>query len=162
MIVTMSENPKDRLDFSMSRALGEAGAQIIVSSLVMPLILYFGGGDYRNIDGWRAMTLVIGAIIIICTLICFFGTKERMIVSNQNEDGTEMKMIEENFHTLPTPHLPTAYPCLRSWVGGDILFPSPNTFSRALLHKISPLPPVSSVFFSLLDSHRHTSYYFSH
>ena len=99
MIVTMSENPKDRLDFSMSRALGEAGAQIIVSSLVMPLILYFGGGDYRNIDGWRAMTLVIGAIIIICTLICFFGTKERMTVSNQNEDGTEMKMIEK-FRTL--------------------------------------------------------------
>lgn len=99
MIVTMSENPKDRLDFSMSRALGEAGAQIIVSSLVMPLILYFGCGDYRNIDGWRAMTLVIGAIIIICTLICFFGTKERMTVSNQNEDGTEMKMIEK-FRTL--------------------------------------------------------------
>ena len=66
-------------------------------------------------------------------------------------------------HTTPLtcPSVSAPEPAAPGW-GGDILFPSPNTFSRALLHKISPLPPVSSVFFSLLGSHRHTSYYFSH
>ena len=49
MVVTMSEDPRDRLDFSNARALGEAGAQIIVSLAVMPIILSFGG--YRNITG---------------------------------------------------------------------------------------------------------------
>ena len=88
MIVTMSEHPKDRLDFSMARALGEAGAQIIVSLLVMPIILMFG--SYRDITGWRVMAGVIGCIIIVTTLTSFFGTKERMVVTNQNENGTQM------------------------------------------------------------------------
>ena len=57
-------------------------------------------------------------------------------------------------HTTPLtcPSVSAPEPAAPGW-GGDILFPSPNTFSRALLHKISPLPPVSSVFFSLWLSH---------
>ncbi len=85
MVVTMSKDPKDRLDFSNARALGEAGAQIIVSLAVMPIILCFGG--YREITGWRVMAAVIGGIIILCTLICFSGTKERVHVSYEEPAG---------------------------------------------------------------------------
>lgn len=93
MIVTMSRHPKDRLDFSNARALGEAGAQIIVSLAVMPVILCFGG--YREITGWRVMAAVIGGIIILCTLICFTGTKERVHVSYEDPSGRSMSFREK-------------------------------------------------------------------
>lgn len=88
MIVTMSEHEKDRLDFSMARALGESVAQIIVSAVAMPIILHFG--SYRNITGWRAMAAVFACIIIAASLICFFGTKERVYISNEGANGRQM------------------------------------------------------------------------
>ena len=93
MVVTMSEDPRDRLDFSNARALGEAGAQIIVSLAVMPIILSFGG--YRNITGWRVMAAVIGGIIIVCTLICFAGTRERVHISYEKSTGGQMSFREK-------------------------------------------------------------------
>ena len=93
MVVTMSKDPKDRLDFSNARALGEAGAQLIVSLAVMPLILLFG--DYREITGWRVMAAVIGGIIILCTLICFSGTKERIQVSYERAGGKQITFREK-------------------------------------------------------------------
>jgi GPH family glycoside/pentoside/hexuronide:cation symporter len=93
MVATMSKDPKDRLDFSNARALGEAGAQMIVSMAVMPLILLFGG--YREITGWRIMAAVIGGIIILCTLICFTGTKERIQVSYARAGGKQMTFREK-------------------------------------------------------------------
>lgn len=93
MTVTMSKHPKDRLDFSNARALGEAGAQIIVSLAVMPIILCFGG--YREIAGWRVMAAVIGGVIILCTLICFTGTRERVHVSYKMDTGKAMSFREK-------------------------------------------------------------------
>lgn len=93
MVVTMSEYPKDRLDFSNARALGEAGSQIIVSLAVMPIILYFGG--YRNITGWRVMAAFIAGVIVICTVICFRGTKERVQVSYEDGTGKQMGFREK-------------------------------------------------------------------
>lgn len=88
MIVTMSENSRDRLDFSNARALGEAGSQIIVSAVAMPVVLAFGG--YQDPRGWRVMALVISAVIIVSALICFLGTKERIIVDYTMDTGKQM------------------------------------------------------------------------
>ena len=93
MIITMSEHPDDRLDFSNARALGEALAQIIVSLLVMPIILAFG--SYKDITGWRVMALAIAAIILVCTFLCFTGTKERVHVSYQKSEGGQMSWKEK-------------------------------------------------------------------
>lgn len=88
MIVTMSENSRDRLDFSNAKALGEAGSQIIVSAVAMPVVLAFGG--YQDPRGWRVMALVISAVIIVSALICFLGTKERIIVDYTMDTGKQM------------------------------------------------------------------------
>ena len=93
MNVTMSEDTKDRLDFSNARALGESTAQIILSLIAMPIILYFGG--YKNILGWRVMSAVVAVIIVICTLNCFFGTKERIYVSYEDAEGHQIKWREK-------------------------------------------------------------------
>lgn len=89
LIVTMSEHSEDRLDFSHARSLGEAIAQAIVSFLAMPIICAFG--TYKDTEGWRVMVLVLGTMMIICTLICFFGTRERLLASYFN--GKEKKRI---------------------------------------------------------------------
>lgn len=94
MNVTLSEHPKDRLHFSMSRSLGESGSVLLVSILAMPLILTFGT-SYKDIAGWRAMACIMGAIIVACALIGFFGTKERVIADNKNDDGTNMKLKDK-------------------------------------------------------------------
>ena len=93
MISTVSEDTEDRLDLSNARALGEAAAQIIVSLLVMPVILYFG--DYKNVTGWRVMAVVIAGIILLCTVICFAGTKERVIISYRKAEGGQMNWREK-------------------------------------------------------------------
>ena len=93
MIVTMSEHSKDRLDFSNARALGEAGAQIIVSAIAMPLVLRFGG--YQNPAGWRLMAIVIAAVIILSALVCFAGTKERIRIDYTLDTGRQMHLKEK-------------------------------------------------------------------
>lgn len=93
LVVTMTENVKDRLDFSNIRALGEAGAAVIVSSIVMPVLLHFGG--YRNPMGWRVMSFIIAGVIIITALIGFFGTKERIKIDYSQESGNQMTFLQK-------------------------------------------------------------------
>lgn len=88
---TMSEHADDRTYFSLSRSLGESAATLIMSGLMMRLILWFGE-SYRDITGWRWMSIIFAVIIVIGTLVGFLGTKERVITSNERDDGQQMTL----------------------------------------------------------------------
>lgn len=91
--ITVSENMQDRLDFSLARAIGEAVANIIASMLCMTIVLSVS--SFKDVAGWRVMALVIGALMIICCLIGFFGTKERVHISNENQQGEQLTLKEK-------------------------------------------------------------------
>lgn len=98
LIVTMSEHSDDRLDFSHARSLGEAIAQAVVSLAAMPIICSFG--TYKDTEGWRVMVLVLGTMMIICTLVCFFGTKERLIANYLKSNGKNRISFREKIQPL--------------------------------------------------------------
>ena len=91
--VTMTEDRQDRLDLANVRALFEAGSAILVSAIVMPVILHFGG--YREARGWRYMTYAVGAVIIASSLICFFGTKERIHIDYTRQNKNQISAFEK-------------------------------------------------------------------
>lgn len=93
LVVTMTERAKDRLDFSNIRALGEAGAAVIVSTVAMPVILHFGG--YRDPNGWRVMALVIGVLIIASALVGFLGTRERIKIDYSQATGAQLTFMQK-------------------------------------------------------------------
>lgn len=90
---TITDNTKDRLDLSNIRGLFEAGAALLISAVGVPLIMRFGG--YKNPQGWRYMTYVIGLIIAVSTMICFWGTQERIQIDYRKPDGREMSFFQK-------------------------------------------------------------------
>ena len=86
---TMSHNEEDRVHFVASRTLGETVGDLIVASLVMPIVLYFGT-SHRDTAGWRVMALIMGAVVIVFGLIAFAGTRERVIDDTHDENGERL------------------------------------------------------------------------
>lgn len=93
MGTTMSAKTHDRLDFASSRTLGEYAAELLVNALCMTIILSFG--SYQNIAGWRYMSIVFAAIIIIASLVGFFGTKERVFAENKSASGKQISLLKK-------------------------------------------------------------------
>lgn len=93
MGTTMSANEHDRLDFAASRSLGEYAAELIISAFCMTIILHFG--SYKNISGWRCMSIVFAILMIIATIVGFSGTKERVFSSNRSQEGKQLGLFQK-------------------------------------------------------------------
>lgn len=87
MASAISEEPKDRADLSVYRSLGAAFAGTLIST-VTPLIIYYTDAEGNQVVSGRNFTILAGvfsALAIVCYLICYFLTTERVKIVRKTE-----------------------------------------------------------------------------
>lgn len=95
----VTQNQKDRGFFGGVTMLAATAVSLIMASSVLQLCKVFGGGDTFSQKGWICMILIYAVVLIITTLIGFFGTTERVTIANRNmeqETGQSENDYEEN------------------------------------------------------------------
>lgn len=95
MLSVITTDEKDRVDLGSARSVGEFAAELMVNALCMTLVLHFGAGDYRSSTGWRSMAGVFGMLTLVGSLCGFFGTRERVTISNRNVQGNPLTLGEK-------------------------------------------------------------------
>ncbi|MCI9845443.1 MFS transporter [Flavobacterium pectinovorum] len=83
---------KERNSLSSYRFVAVMIAQFIVQSLLLPLVLILGHGD--KAVGFKNTMLSFAIVGVICLLITFFTTKERIIPSKNQESSVRQDFID--------------------------------------------------------------------
>jgi len=88
----------ERNSLSSYRFVAVMAAQFIIQVLLLPLILMAGDGD--KAAGFKAVMTVFAVAGVICFMITFLTTKERVAVPNDN-NSTLAKDLEDLFRNKP-------------------------------------------------------------
>lgn len=83
---------KERNSLSSYRFVAVMIAQFIIQSLLLPLVLILGHGD--KAVGFKNTMLLFSIIGVICLLITFFTTKERIIPKKSQESSVKQDLID--------------------------------------------------------------------
>lgn len=89
MSAVISENPIHRSSLSTWRSVGSTLGGCILG-IIIPLIVYTKdseGNDIASGPRFFAVSVLLGVIALICLLICYFGSVERVHISNKMEEG---------------------------------------------------------------------------
>ncbi|WP_163399775.1 MFS transporter [Flavobacterium fluviatile] len=84
---------KERNSLSCYRFVAVMVAQFIIQSLLLPLVLILGHGD--KAEGFKNTMLLFAFIGVICLLITFFTTRER-IIPTENQQSS----VKQDFRDL--------------------------------------------------------------
>lgn len=95
MLSVITTDEHDRLGLGSARSVGEFAAELMVNTLCMTLVLYFGKGSYRDVTGWRYMILCFAALTVLGSFCGFLGTKERVHITNLNGQGEQLTLFEK-------------------------------------------------------------------
>jgi len=71
MVAEMSDDYNERISITSYRMGFASAGGLLAGGLAMPLVTLGGGNE----DGFRFMSLIFGAAIILCCLLCFRATK---------------------------------------------------------------------------------------
>ncbi|MBB5337386.1 MFS transporter [Pectinatus brassicae] len=97
LLTVITGNPAERLSINSVR-FPLAKTAFLLCSVVVPIFVA-SYDKAHEAEGYRTAMIIIAIIAAVCTLTCFFGTKERvqMTVPNSNEKKTsllsEVKLI---------------------------------------------------------------------
>ena len=83
---------KERNSLSSYRFVAVMIAQFIVQSLLLPFVLILGNGD--KAVGFKNTMLLFAFIGVICLLVTFFTTKERIIPAKNQESSVKQDFID--------------------------------------------------------------------
>lgn len=72
----MTPNVSERANIARYRFVAALIGQLVIQALALPLVDKFGAGD--SAKGWATTMAIFGVIIVICNLVVFFTTKERV------------------------------------------------------------------------------------
>lgn len=87
MASAISEEPKDRAQLSVYRSLGAALAGTLIGA-VTPLIIYYTDAEGNQVVNGRNFTILAGVfsvLAIVCYMICYFLTTERVKIVKKEE-----------------------------------------------------------------------------
>lgn len=84
MLVTLTQDQTQRGQLSISRAVFGLIGGLIVGTMTLPIVNFFGGGE----RGWMFMAIVYGIVGGLLYLIVFKNTKERVHAKDSQEKGT--------------------------------------------------------------------------
>lgn len=99
MLSVITKDEGERLSLGSARSIGEFCADLMVNGLCMTIVLALGSGDYRNLGSWRGAVVIFAAFALVCCLVGFLGTRERVPISNEGLDGLPLT-LKEKLHTL--------------------------------------------------------------
>lgn len=83
---------KERNSLSSYRFVAVMIAQFIIQSLLLPMVLILGHGN--KADGFKNTMIVFAIVGVICLLITFFTTKERIIPAKNQESSIRQDFID--------------------------------------------------------------------
>lgn len=95
MLSVISSDEGERLSLGSARSIGEFASDLLVNGLCMTIVLSLSGGDYRDIGSWRTAVVFFAILALGCCLAGFSGMRERVHVTNENVDGTQLTLSEK-------------------------------------------------------------------
>lgn len=87
MVALMTDNPYERGILGVFSMFAGTFATMIISASALGIVSVFG--DTKG--AWIIAVTIFGVVGILFQLICFFGTKERVVSSNVKKEGEEQK-----------------------------------------------------------------------
>ena len=79
----ITKNSEERVQLGTARYVCSTIAMMVILSVSVPLVTYFGGGT----AGWRTVALIYAAVFLILNLICVLGLKELPEDDYETKDG---------------------------------------------------------------------------
>lgn len=73
----MTPNVSERANIARYRFVAALIGQLIIQALALPLVDKFGAGD--SAKGWAVTMALFGAVIVVCNIVVFLTTKERVL-----------------------------------------------------------------------------------
>ena len=105
MVAEMSDNYNERMSITSYRMIGSSIGVLLAGGLAMPLVEIGGGGE----AGFRFMGIVLGTLITVFCLICFFGTRNANTLPANNKKLPFGEQIKIAFQNTPFKMLMTMY-----------------------------------------------------
>ncbi len=93
----MTTSNKDRVHLQGSRNLAAGIANIIISAVAMPLILYFGNGSASSGRGYFLAAVVFSVCAIPCLWICFASVREKIQQVPTEKDAEKKTGLTHSF-----------------------------------------------------------------
>lgn len=91
LATVMTRDVDDRAHMASTRQAGSLGAQLITGVAFIPLILFFSGATGTdtsgNAHGYMMAAVVMGLCGIAGFAVCFFGTREHIVVDRSAEEA---------------------------------------------------------------------------
>lgn len=88
----MTENTYERGLLGNMNMIFQTLANITMNTFFLKWLAFFGNGDQFVQEAWTKTFIVVGIIIVISSILCFLGTKER---TSANTDGEKEEKKEE-------------------------------------------------------------------
>jgi GPH family glycoside/pentoside/hexuronide:cation symporter len=77
LMMMMTKNSKEKVQLSSLRSVGSSVGAVTVTSVVLPLVAYFGRGNQQH--GFTITAIVLALLGTALYVILFFNTKERFV-----------------------------------------------------------------------------------
>ena len=97
MVAEMSDDYNERMSITSFRMIGSSIGVLLAGGLAMPLVEIGGGGE----AGFRFMGIVLGALITLFCIICFFGTRQAKTLPVIEERPPFSEQVKIAFRNIP-------------------------------------------------------------
>lgn len=91
----MTQNDYDRGLLGNMNMIFQTLANITMNTFFLRWLLYFGEGEQFTQKAWSGAILVVGVIVIVASVLCFFGTKERAGNTAEENAGDQAEKDKE-------------------------------------------------------------------
>lgn len=85
----MTQNQYDRGLLGNVSMIFQTLANISMNTFFMTWLIKFGDGDMNTQKAWTSVFIIVGVIVIVSSMLCFLGTKERMTGGSEGVEGNQ-------------------------------------------------------------------------
>ncbi|HTR25547.1 MAG TPA: MFS transporter [Terriglobales bacterium] len=139
MIPLITSDQHQRTLLSLFRMTLAMVGVLLSFAITQPLVKYFGGGA----QGWQRAFMIFGALATVLLLVCFFGTKERVVPVSQEKAtvpvATALRTVSRNKYWVLMAILAVTLFAMIGLYGDNIYY------CRYFLHDVGRLGPLMTI-----------------
>ena len=105
MVAEMSDDYNERMSITSFRMIGSSVGVLLAGGLAMPLVNIGGGNE----AGYRFMGIILGIMVTIFSLICFFGTRKAKTLQVIDNRPPFVEQVKIAFRNTPFKMLMAMY-----------------------------------------------------
>lgn len=145
----MTSSQYERGLLSNFRALFASAGALIVNSVTLKLVRYFGGGDQYSQKGWTMMAVVYAVISVALFLVLFFNCEERVsgnlaTTDEKEETSSLLEGLKSCFHNKYWVYMLIF--CLAWYIMDSSFYGSAAYFSRYVLGDVNYYTQITNPF----------------